>query len=158
MKRQWGVVAMLGACGLAACVHRQIEGTSIEDTPDNKAIIQVLAAYKDAFERRDADAVLKLVSPKFYETNGTADPADDYDYLGLSQTLASEFRQIKQPALDMDVRKIDVQGDEAAVNIYFSSRYQMADAGPNGGFKASQDVAQIHLHREGGGWKITSGI
>jgi hypothetical protein len=149
---------LIATAAFAACAHPQIAGTNIDDTKDNRAIIKVLATYKDGFERRDAEAVLKLVSPKFYETNGTADPSDDYDFNGLTKTLGDQFKQVSFPSLDLDVRRIDVATDDATVNVFFASRYQLADAGPNSGFKTSSDVSQIHLHRESGDWKITSGI
>jgi len=146
------------AVGLVACGPKRIPGTSIEATEDNRAIMRVVSEYKAAFEQRDAASVLKLVSPSFYETNGTADPADDYDFKGLGQVLAKEFSQIKGSALELDVRSIQVKGDEAAVDYYYTERFQLADAGPNGGFKTASDVAQIKLHREGGTWKITGGV
>lgn len=149
---------LLGAAVLMSCGHSQIAGTSLDDTPDNKAIIKVLASYKDAFERKDPAGILALVSPRFFETNGTADPSDDYDYAGLEKTLNDEFKIVTPPSLDLDLRHIEVHGDEAAANIFFNSRYQMADAGPTGGFKAASDVAQVRLRREDGKWKIISGI
>jgi ketosteroid isomerase-like protein len=156
--RKLATAAVVLTLGLWACGPRLIPGTNIDDTEDNKAIMQVVADYKNAYERRDAAAVLKLVAPSFYETNGTADTSDDYDYKGLSQVLQKEFGQIQDNALNIDVRNISVKGDEAEVNYYYSERFQLADAGANGGFKGSSDVAQIKLHRENGTWKIVSGI
>lgn len=147
------VVATLCACG-----PRNIPGTNIANTDENHAILRVIADYKTAYEARDADGVLRLVSPKFYETNGTPDPADDYDFKGLQKILVDEFKQVENPGLDIDVRKVDVKGDEAVVDYYYTARFQLAKAGPNGGFKSSADVAEIRMHREDGGWKIVSGL
>ncbi len=149
-------LAVAGA--LAACAHSHIAGTTLDDNPDNRAIISVLRQYKEAFEHRNADAILALVSPKFYETNGTPDPSDDYDYNGLVKTLGEQFAKVSYPSLDLDVRSIEVVADDATINVYFSSRYQMADAGPTSGFKTASDVSQIKMHRETTGWKIVSGI
>lgn len=156
--RKLVTAAVVLTLGLLACAPKRIPGTNIAATDENEAIMKVLAEYKNAYERRDAPAVLALVSPSFYETNGTPDAADDYDYNGLKQVLAKEFAQIQDNALKLDVRSIQVKGDDAAVNYYYTERFQLADAGPNGGFKSASDVAQIKLHREGGAWKIVSGI
>src|SRR5205823_14744215 len=42
----------------AACSHNTIPGTQIRDAPENRAILDVLAAYKAAMEARDANALL----------------------------------------------------------------------------------------------------
>lgn len=157
MRKQLGTWVVL-ALALVACGTRNIPGTNIADTDEDRAVLRVLADYKTAYEARDADAILKLVSPSFYETNGTPDPSDDYDYKGLQKILGDEFKQVESPALDLDVRKVDVKGDEARVDYYYTARFQLANAGPNGGFKSSADVAQIRMKREDGGWKIVSGI
>jgi hypothetical protein len=160
--RRWVSLLVVVASGLgfAACIHRQIPGTDLEDTADNKAILDVILAYKNAVEHRDANAVLKLLSKSYYDTRGTPDPSDDYDYAGLVKTLPEDFKTISSPTLDLDVRKIefDHEKDEAKVKVYFSYRYQMVDAGANGGFKGASDPDQITLRREGNDWKITSGI
>ena len=156
--RKLATAVLVLSGGLWACGPRRIPGTHIEDTEDNQAILKTVADYKTAYESKDTAGILKLVSPRFYESNGTADSNDDYDYRGLEKILNDQFKSVAAPALDLDVRKVAVKNDDATVDYYYASRFQLADAGPNGGFKTATDVAQIHLHREGGAWKITSGI
>ena len=159
--RKLATAAIVAALGLAACGPRLIPGTNIEATDDNEAILRVVADYKTAYEAKDVPGILKLVSPNFYETNGTPDPSDDYDYKGLERILTDEFKSVAQPALDLDVRKVSVARDtedKASVDYYYASRFQLADAGANGGFKTAADVAEMKFARENGTWKITGGI
>src|SRR3954468_20191864 len=51
----------------AACSHNTIPGTQIRDAPDNRAILDVLAAYKAAMEARDSDALLALAAPTYFD-------------------------------------------------------------------------------------------
>lgn len=157
MRKHLGSAVILAAA-LLGCGPHHIPGTNIDDTDENRAILRVVADYKTAYENKDTDAIMKLVSPSFYETNGTPDPADDYDYKGLQKILADQFARVESPAIDLDVRKVQVKGDEATVDYYYATRFQLAKAGPNGGFKSASDVAQIRLHRENGAWKIAGGI
>jgi ketosteroid isomerase-like protein len=156
--RNLATVLVVLAGAVTACGPKRLPGTSIEDTEENHAILGVIGQYRAAYEARDAQGVLKLISPHFYETNGTPDPGDDYDATGLGKNLEAQFKAVSAPALDLDIRRIDVKGDDAVVNYYYTARFQLADAGPQSGFKSAADVAQIHLHRESGSWKITSGI
>jgi hypothetical protein len=165
MKRLLNSTLAICALGAAVwvptgCSPRFIPGTDLQDTPENKDIVAILGKYKAAFEHRDAKTILGLVSPRFYETSGTADPSDDYDYKGLEALLNLQFGKVQDPQLDLDIRKIMVndEHDKAVVNVYFSSRYQMADAGPTQGFKRNDDTAQVVFQREGDSWKIVSGI
>lgn len=156
--RKLVTVLLVVSAALVACGPKRLPGTNIEDTAENQSILAVVGEYRAAYEARDAARVLKLISPHFYETNGTPDPGDDYDASGLARNLDAQFKAVAAPALDLDIRRIDVKGDDAVVNYYYTARFQLADAGPQSGFKSAADVAQIHLHRESGAWKITSGI
>ena len=160
MQRHLGIgwALVVAAAALCACAPHNIPGTSIRDTHEDRAIMQVVANYETAYEAKDAGGILRLVSPHFYETNGTPDPSDDYDYKGLKAMLETQFKQIESPTLTIDVRKVAVKGEVALVDYYFTARFQLAHAGPNGGFKSSSDVAQIKLEHEATGWKIVSGI
>ena len=42
----------------SGCAPRRIPGTDLDDTPDNRAIIDVMGKYKKAFEARDVDGRL----------------------------------------------------------------------------------------------------
>jgi hypothetical protein len=152
------ILATLVELAMSGCGPKRIPGTTIEDTKDNKAILEILGKYKQGLENHDTAAIMELVSAHFYETAGTADPSDDYDYKGLEQNLEHSFEAIGHSSLDMEIRKVEVDEDKAVVNYYFVSRYQMADAGYTSGFKVNQDIAQVRLKKEDGTWKITSGI
>src|SRR5262245_54035220 len=65
---------------LGACSEHYIPNTDVEDTEENRKLISFCERYRHAVERRDVVALLKLVSPDYYEDGGNADAEDDMDY------------------------------------------------------------------------------
>ena len=57
-------LAGLAALALLACGAKRIPGTEIRDTPETRAVVAAIEAYRQAAEKRDAEAVMALVSPK----------------------------------------------------------------------------------------------
>src|SRR5688572_23263364 len=76
--------------GLTACIHGYIPGTRIRNSRANREVVEVVNKLRDALQRRDADTILSLVSPSYFETNGTADPRDDYGYEELRDRILRE--------------------------------------------------------------------
>jgi hypothetical protein len=71
------VLGTLIALGLVGCAHDKIPLTNIDDTEENREILQVVQEYHKALESLDADAILQLVSPRYFEDNGNLEANDD---------------------------------------------------------------------------------
>ena len=141
----------------AACTPPRIPGTDVRDTPDTRAVYDVVQAYRAALEKRDVQTVLALVSPAYYDTNGTPDPSDDLDRAGLQASLEKDLPQAEGINLAFTVRKIDIQGDDAEVEIFFETFYRVktpTSLVP----RRDADLARLKLHRIAGAWKFTSGL
>jgi hypothetical protein len=150
-------ILALAALAAAGCSARRIPGTQIEDTRDTRAVFDVVQSYRQAMEKRDAAAVLKLVSPAYFDTAGTNDPKDDLDRRGLEASLAKELSRADAVKLDLTLRKIEVAGDQAEAELFYESYYQVqtpAGAVP----RRDSDVHRMKLHREDGSWKIVAGL
>jgi hypothetical protein len=145
------------AVSLSACAHGKIAKTDIEDTPDNRAILDVMKSYQRAFEGRDADAVLALVSTRYFEDNGNTDRNDDYDYNGLKTALSKEFEKTKAARLEVRVDEIVVKEDKAYATIYYQYRAQ-SEFPVGTKWKSSSDYARVRFERENGKWMIIAGI
>jgi hypothetical protein len=153
---------MTGLCLLLlasfACAHAKIGGTEVPDTVDNRAIMEVLLAYKTALERRDADAILALISKKYFEDNGTPDQADDYGYEQLATKILPEaLAATKEMYADFQVHGIDVEGDKANADIRYDSRARLEmPAGPL--WDSHREFNRVELERQDGKWMIVSGL
>ncbi len=151
--------ALLACAGLAllACAPRRIPGTDIRDTPETRAVVEAIDAYRQAAERRDASAVLALVSPHYFDTAGTPDPADDVDFEQLKKRLADDYRQITALRLQLGVRRIDVEGDKAAAYVFYDEHYRIQTKVGEVS-KQANDSHRMQLVREGGRWLFASGL
>ncbi len=147
------------AVALVGCAHDKIRGTQIDDTAENREIVDLVSAYHRAVEARDADAVLAMVSSRFYEDNGNTDRADDYDKRGLADSLKADFDRTK--ALTLEIRVDDVVIDDEAEHadafILFSVRGQ-AELPTGSTWKTLTDRSRLRFAKEGGKWMIVSGI
>jgi ketosteroid isomerase-like protein len=141
---------------LAAC-HRTIPDTDILDTPDTRAVIGVIERYREAAERRDAAAVLGLVSRKYFDDAGTSDPSDDLDYDQLAKAVVADYAKLPATRLDLRVKHVQVDGDRATATLFYEAHYRIAT--PKGEVaKQDEDASRMTFAREGGTWKITSGL
>lgn len=156
---RWSLMLVLPLvfASLAACAHSKIPRTSIDDTEENREIYRLVLEYERALENLDADAVLALVSPNFYENNGNTDDNDDYDYYGLKDNLARDFQRTRALQLDLRIDVIEVEEDRAFAELYYSIRAQ--NEYPSGlKWETGSDRTRLQLERLDGKWLIIAGL
>ena len=82
------VLTALAAWIAPGCATRYLPGTEIAETPETKALYDVVMQYKRAMETRQPSKILPLVSRNYYENNGTTDTRDDdYGYERLKDVV-----------------------------------------------------------------------
>jgi len=154
MRRLLVALVLLGA--FAGC-RRNIPDTDILDTADTRAILGVIEQYRLAAERRDAAAVMGLVSKVYFDDAGTPDPGDDLDHGQLGKAVAADYGRLPSTRLQLSVKQIAVEGDRAVAYLFYEAHYRITT--PKGEVpKQEQDVSRMTFAREGGAWKITSGL
>ncbi len=150
-------VAALAVSALAACGPRRIPGTEIPDNSDTRAIVGVIDQYRQAAERRDADAVLALASKSYFDDSGTPDPADDVNYDQLRKRLTEDYAKIASMRMQINVRSIEVKENRANAFIYYEEAFRMVTKTGEVP-KTASDVARMSFVREPDGWKFVSGL
>ncbi len=146
----------LAALVLPACV-KNLPNTDIRDTEDNRAIIGVVDAYRKAFDARDVQGVMALVSPSYYDDAGTVDASDDVDYKTLPVVLQETFSRLASVRIEMGITAINVTGDTANVDMFYDAKYRVATP-RNEIPKRDTDVQRIVMKKEGGVWRIVTGL
>jgi hypothetical protein len=153
------ILAIAALSVLAGCT-KKIPNTEIDDTPENRAIVAVVDAYRKAMDRRDAVGVLALVSRAYFDDAGTADPTDDVDYDRLAQQLPATLQKITAERLELGVTQISMESDgtNATVRLFFDNYYRIVT--PRAEIpKRDSDVHLMKMRREEGGvWRIASGL
>ena len=142
---------------LAACAPKRIPGTEIVDNSDTRAILQVMEQYRSALENRDAAAIQALITKDFREDAGTpSEPEDDLTAANLGPYLENLFKQVQGTQVELDVRRVQVNKDVAAAIYYWKANWRMP--GLNARPQRESELEQMVFRREGGQWKILSGI
>ena len=156
--RSPSVLALI-ALGLIGCAHSKIPLTNIDDTEENREILHLVREYHKALESLDADAVLSLVSPRYFEDNGNLEADDDYDFDGLRKTLREDFKRTR--ALKVNIRVDAVEVDEDTERAWAELYYQIHahneyPAGTK--WESSSDRTRLRFERVEGKWLIVAGL
>jgi len=151
------LVVTLVSLVAAACGTRRIPGTDILDTADTRAIVALIDHYRAAAERRDAAAVLSLVSHRYFDDAGTPDPSDDVDYELLSKRIAGDYAKVTALRLEIGVKQIEVENERATAYVFYDEHYRIATRAGEVA-KQATDVHRMRFVREQGVWKIFSGL
>jgi ketosteroid isomerase-like protein len=139
-----------------ACAPRYLPGTEIRDDSDTRAIATLLETYRQAMEKRDAQAVLALVADDYFDNSGTPDPVDDVDRAGLAKRL-EELANVSALRLQLTLRNIQVKRDTADAEVFFDQYYRVTT--PNGPVaRHDADIHKMTFKKVGGAWKFTSGL
>lgn len=146
------------AMGGTSCAHATIAGTQVQDTAANRQVYATLMQAREALERRDAEALLALISPRYFEDNGTPDPHDDYGYLELREKLVGQALKTAQDvSVSMQVYDIAVDGDHAWADLRYTSRVRLELPGGRL-WDSHRDFDRIEFVRENGRWCIVRGL
>jgi hypothetical protein len=145
---------LLGAC---ASSSNYIYGTKVNDTEENRKIIDVCEQYRLAVEKKDAATLLAMASPNYWEDGGTPTGTDDYGYDGLRSVLETRFSRadgIRYRMRYMDVRR---SGNRASVDVMIDATYSVASArGPQR--LDMRDQNEMVLEWDGSRWLFLSGM
>lgn len=156
---------------LLSCSPKYIKGTNLEDTDENRAVFKVFQNYVMAIKEKNTDKILSLVSPEYFDTNGTDEPGDDVDYKALSAFLQTDdFNQILQIKVLFIIKELTVIENHAKILFYYEARFkkdQETIAKENRSLLNQHgekwlrvnDVNLMELKKDSGNdWKIISGL
>lgn len=159
------IAVMLGA---SACAGRQrvMTGTKIPDTQLNRQLVGAIKDYRDAVERRDAEALLNMASKSYWEDSGTPTVSDDYGYDGLAAVLAERLGRVSDIRYSM--RFVSAHSDCAANDLHDGCRarvealvdasFSLQDATGKMRRPDKRDQAEFVLERKGDRWLFVSGM
>ena len=141
------------------CGPAFIAGTEVPDTPENRVILDVVESYRAALEARDVDALAVLVSRQYFDNAATTgETKDDYGQRELLKRVLPVLRDnIKSVVYKIQVNKIALTGNEAAVFVEYELTFQLVEAGQEA-WATSKDKNRLDFVKEDGRWKLLSGM
>ncbi len=148
------------AVALAACGgnSKNIRGTEVPDTTENREIIESIEKYRLAVERKDAAALLLMASKDYWEDGGTPTGADDYGYDGLKEVLTGRFQHSESIRYSIRYMRVRRSGPKAFVEALVHASWTIRDARGELIRKDKKSQEQFVLEWNGEEWKFLSGM
>ncbi|TDP71804.1 SnoaL-like protein [Bradymonas sediminis] len=134
------------------------DDSQIEDTLENREVLDVLASYRKAVVTKDFGTLKRLISPNYYDNAGTTNTTeDDYSASDLAEVFEMMAQGAREIRYDVLVRDVKVKGERATVDYKFDYAYKYVIADESS-WDAGVDVNRLELEREDGVWRIVSGL
>lgn len=150
--------SLLIVCSVSACASSShtIQGTKVADSDENRRILGAVEQYRLAVERKDAEALLAMASPKYWDDSGTAGGTDDFGYQGLRDVLASRFQRAEDIRYSLHYMHVRRVGNRALVDVLIDASY--AIEGSKAGRLDMRDQNEMVLEYDGRRWLFLSGM
>lgn len=111
---------------VAACSPTNIVNTDVEDTSENRKVINFCEDYRHAVEEKNVGLLLKYASDKYYEDGGNTNAEDDLDYAGLRDYLTTTFQKTTAVRYEIRYRKVTfTQSNKIYVDYTYSASYRI---------------------------------
>ncbi len=150
--------ALAGAGSLGGCAHSTIPNTDVEDTSENRKIIDFCEKYRRAVEERDVDALVNMASPRYFETGGNAKSSDDIDYDGLRAYLTTKFKQTKAIRYEIRYRRV-AETETKVIDVDYTYTASFLIPTPTGDhWNRAVRENRLQLLRDSDSFKILGGM
>jgi hypothetical protein len=146
------------ALAAAGCSRTYIPNTDVEDTSPNREVVVFCEQYRHAMEERNVGALLKLMSPGYFEDGGNTKNDDDADYDKIHDFLTGDFLKTSGIRYEIRYRRVTF-----AENNHVFVDYTYAAAWKLPGVKSDEwhhKVAdnRLDLVRDADSFKIIGGM
>ena len=132
---------------LSACAGT-IPNTNVEDTAENREVVEFLERYRRAVERRDVRSIMEMTSPYYLDDNGTPVGDDDLDYRALRDRFLLWAERVLDVRYDIRYRRVRYLEDRIMVEFRMAASFRLrAPDGDERWFRRLGDHA-ITLIRE----------
>jgi hypothetical protein len=154
MTRGW----VLWAIVLAGCSSTFIPNTTVEDTNENRRVIQFCEVYRHAMEDKDVGKLLALASPRYHDDAGTPSGDDDTDYDTLKAFLADRFQKTTEIRYEIKYHEVVfAENSHVYVNYKYTASYRVpTDHGTQWHHTVADN--QLDLVPDGDSYKIMAGM
>lgn len=147
----------LSLAPVAGCAATLIPNTDVPDTAENHEIIDFVETYRHDVEERSPAAVLRLVSERYFDDNGTPSTDDDIDYTALRERFQRWETDVVDVRYEMRYRRVTFQPDRIFVDFTYTGSFKVRDVE---GERWSRRLAdnRIEIVREDQELRIISGL
>lgn len=149
---------LLLAPALSGCLTRYIPNTDVEDTDENRRVIDFCETYRHAVEEKNVGQLMKLAHPDYYEDGGNVDARDDIDYTGLSDYLSTKFDGARTIRYEIRYRRVVRTDDLVYVDYTYSASYKIPGATGQEKWRRKVEENRLELVPVADSYKIVAGM
>lgn len=151
-------LALCGVTSLGGCTKTTIPNTDVDDSSENRKVIDFCEKYRHAVEERDVEALVGMASPRYFETGGNAKSSDDIDYAGLRAYLSTKFKMTKAIRYEIRYRRVAVT-ETKIINVDYTYTASFLIPTTNGDrWNRAVRENRLQLLHEGDSFKILGGM
>lgn len=149
---------LLALAALSACEPALIPNTRIEDTGQNREVVEFIEKYRTAIEARNTNALLALASVNYFDDMGTPAGNDDIDYDGLKVGLGRLREEVLGARYQISYRAVTFDTESRVlVDMLYTGWFRInTNDGPV--WKRRLEPHRIVLALEDGQYRIVSGM
>ncbi len=150
------------ATGASGCARKQnLPGTTVQDTPENRAVLDTIEKYRERLMARNIEGLLVLASKDYFEDSGTPRADDDYGYEGLKVVLAGRLARLKN--LRYQIRYYTVRmmtTKKVEVDVYIDGSFEIGSSEVGERYRRVNDNHRFIMARENieSDWRFVSGM
>jgi hypothetical protein len=150
--------ALLFALAASACGASTIPNTRVEDTGQNREIIDFVERYRKAVEDRDTATLLGMTSQFYFDDMGTPTGEDDVDFDGLKAGLERMRKEVLAARYQISYRGLTyTENEHVLVDVLYTGWFKVeTPEGPQ--WRRRLEPHRIVLAREDGKLLILSGM
>jgi hypothetical protein len=143
---------------LTGCAHKPIPNTRVEDTEENREVIDFVEKYRKAVESRDAPVLLRMTSKMYFDDMGTPQGDDDVDFEALEAGLGRLQKELLDARYQISYRGVIYTPNERVlVDMLYTGWFKVeTPEGPQ--WRRRLEPHRMVLAREDGNYKIVSGM
>ena len=160
MIRTWFCIVGLSAlvAGTPACAKTFIPNTDVEDTGENRSVIEFCENYRHAMEDKNVAQLVKLMSPGYFEDGGNTKNDDDADYDAIRGFLTGTFLKTTGIRYEIRYRRITfTERNHVYIDYTYAAAWRIPGAKTDEWHHAVADN-RLDLVRDADSFKIVAGM
>ncbi len=157
MARTLHSMVLLALSLIGGCAHSTIPNTDVEDTGENRDVLQFVERYRHAVEERNVSQMLELASERYFDDNGTPLGDDDIDYRKLREALTVWRDRVIDVRYEIRYRRVAYDRDRVFVDYTYTGSFLVQTPDGERWQRRLRDNRLV-LRKGGESYRILSGM
>jgi hypothetical protein len=143
---------------VGGCARDVIPNTDVDDTSDNRRVLEFVENYRQAVQERDVGAMLSLASTDYFDDFGTPNTADDIDFEGLRGKLGLWQDRLLDVRYEIRYRRVSWAEKRIFVDYTYTASFQVKTVEGGRWARRLADNRLTLEESDGGDFRILSGM